>query len=219
MAFLDELTPAQRASLTGQARIRRHPKGVFLFHEGDAAGDVLIIEQGSVKVFVTASNGREVVVDVAEDGALLGELSALDGGDRSASAVTLGETRLITLRHDAFHAWIAEHPAVSLTLLRVLTSRIRGATRRQLEFGSSDAIGRLCQRLVDLAARQQADLAGGPVRLTLPFSQTDLAGWAGLSREAIVKALQALRQLGWVTVDGRTIELLQPAAVARRAEP
>ncbi len=172
-----------------------------------------------MKVFVTSATGREVVVDVMEDGSLLGELSALDGGDRSASAVTLADTQLLTLRRETFHDWIAEHPEVGVLLLRVLTSRIRGATRRQLEFGSSDAIGRLCQRLVELAARQQADLTGGPVRLTLPFNQTDLAGWAGLSREAIVKALQALRQLGWVTVEGRTVELLQPAAVARRAEP
>jgi CRP-like cAMP-binding protein len=49
------------------------------------------------------------------------------------------------------------------------------------------------------------------------LSQTDLASWAGLSREAVVKALRALRQLGWIETEGRTIAIRDLEAVRRRA--
>jgi CRP-like cAMP-binding protein len=53
--------------------------------------------------------------------------------------------------------------------------------------------------------------------LTAPLSQQEIGSWAGLSREAVVKALHALRCLGWIHTGGRTITVLDPAAVRARA--
>jgi CRP-like cAMP-binding protein len=50
-----------------------------------------------------------------------------------------------------------------------------------------------------------------------PVTQSELAAWSGLSREAVVKGLRALRRLGWIEVDGRRLVVLDPAAVSERA--
>ena len=50
-----------------------------------------------------------------------------------------------------------------------------------------------------------------------PLNQSDIASWAGLSREAVVKALRSLRDVGWVTTTGRLITVVDPGAVTRRA--
>jgi CRP-like cAMP-binding protein len=55
------------------------------------------------------------------------------------------------------------------------------------------------------------------VAIASPLSQAEMAGWAGLSREAIVKALGALRALGWITSNGRTITVVDAASIRDRA--
>jgi len=102
-------------------------------------------------------------------------------------------------------------------LLRVVTERLRGASRRQLEFSAGDALGHLCRAIVQLADRY-AQEADGVREVLLPMAQGDVGAWGGLSREAVVKGLKALRRLGWVEGEGRRLRLLDEAALLDRAQ-
>jgi CRP/FNR family cyclic AMP-dependent transcriptional regulator len=215
--FLERVDERAAAEFRAAARPRRYPKGSLLFAEGDRAHEVMVITSGAVKIVVTAASGREVVLDVLEAGDLLGEISAIDGGDRSATAMALTPVEVLTVAQTTFQALVAEHAAVARELLTLLAARLRGADRRQLEFGANDAIGRVCQRLVELATRYGTDGPGGRMVLTTPLSQQELASWAGLSREAVVKGLRALRTLGWVESDGGKVVIVDQESVSQRA--
>lgn len=102
-------------------------------------------------------------------------------------------------------------------LLVSVVGRLRGSVRRQLEHGTGDAMGRLCGRLVELADQYGQPGQDGTVAVRSPVSQADLAAWTGLSREAVVKALRPLRQLGWIDNQGRRITILQAASLQARA--
>ena len=217
MAFLDRLPPASSAALSAAGRIRRYPRGSLVCAEGDIATEVVIIRSGSVKVLVTALSGREVVLDVMEDGALLGELSAIDGSPRSATAIALTQLEVLAIPQSAFRQVLDEDNALARRLLDLLAERMRESDRRQLELATGDALGRLCQRLVNLAGRNGQQVANGVLEVTTPVSQADLAAWAGLSREAVVKGLHALRRLGWIETNGRKVTILDMDAVTRRA--
>jgi CRP-like cAMP-binding protein len=116
---------------------------------------------------------------------------------------------------ERFNDFVAARPAVAVILLRLVAARLRVSSRRQLEFGAVDALGRVCGRLVEMLARYGEGEGARVVRS--PFSQQDLAGWAGLSREAVVKALHAMRTLGWIAMEGRDIRVLDEDAVRSRA--
>ena len=98
-----------------------------------------------------------------------------------------------------------------------MTERLRGASQRQLELGTSDALGRVCSRLAELADRHGVP-DGGAIRVDSPLSQEDLADWAGLSRDAVVKALKTMRGLGWIETGRRRITLYDLEAVRQRGE-
>ena len=215
--FLDGLDLDARAALIAAGRPRRYPRGSLVFAEGDEGQDVLVVRSGAVKVVVGAPSGREVILDVLHPGEILGELSAVDGGARSATVLALEPTEVLVLSQDRFQQLLRDHSSIGRALLGVLSLRLRGAARRQLEFGANDAIGRVCLRIIDLRQRYGQVQADGRVVVQVPFSQADLANWAGLSREAVVKGLRSLRSLGWIDSDGNRITLLDEPALADRA--
>lgn len=215
-SFLGQLPPSAIATLEARGRRRAYPKGATLFYEGDDGHDVVAVVAGLVKVSIVAESGREVILDVLGPGALLGELSAIDAGPRSATAVALHAVDAIVLTHDRFEVLMQEEPMLPAALLNVVAARLRDASRRQFEFGTADALGRLCASLAELDERYGRDDAGTRL-LELPFAQGELAAHAGLSREAVVKSLAALRNLEWLTVDRRTVRIVDLGALRARA--
>ena len=197
---------------------RALPAGATLFLEGDAPYDLMIIESGDVKLVTTALNGQETLLDVLSAGEVLGELSAIDGTPRSAMAVALTAVELTSIPVDRFLAFLQQHPASMGALLAVMVRRLRLSNRRQLEFTTSDALGRVCARVDELAERYGSADAPDEVHIDLPITQTELAQWCGLSREAVVKALRKLRDLEWISTADGAVTVLDRAAVRARGQ-
>jgi len=214
--FLGRLSSAQFDELLSRGTRRNFPSGSVLAIEGDLAHEVLVLLAGRVKVSVSSAESREVVLDVAEAHALLGELSAIDDGPRSATVTALSAVEVVCVPMAAFNAFLDSDPAVMRSLLVDVVGRLRLRIRHQLEFGAGDAMGRVCARLIELVERQ-GGAAAGPVTVESPVSQANLAGWTGLSREAVVKALQSLRRLGWVENQGSVFVIRDLDQVRRRA--
>lgn len=217
-----EVTDPQWLSATDLGQLRQLgtrrvlPSGSTLFLEGDDPYDLMIIERGDVKLVTAALNGQETLLDVLSDGEVLGELSAIDGAPRSASATALTDVELTSIPVDRFLVFLQANPAAMGALLAVAVRRLRLSNRRQLEFTTSDALGRVCARLDELVGRYGRECSAAGVRIDLPITQTELAQWCGLSREAVVKALRKLRELGWVSTSDGAVSVHDRPAVRRR---
>lgn len=214
-AFVDLLTPDDLGALVRAGQRRSFPARTMLLSEGDEGHQVILLRSGQVKVLATVG-GREVVLDVLGPGDLLGEVAAIDGGPRSATAMTLTPVDVVTVPGAAFLALLEQRPAIGSAVRAHLARRLRHASQRQVEYGALDAVGRVGRRLVEMVERFGQPDDGG-VRIAVPLTQSDLAGWAGLSREATVKALRDLRDRGWVTTAAKSIVVVDVPAVRRRS--
>ncbi|MHA6784754.1 Crp/Fnr family transcriptional regulator [Pseudonocardia saturnea] len=214
--FLARLDEADRAELAARGRHRRWPAGASLFLEGDRATTVVVVVTGRVKVFSLTEQGEEVVLAVRGPGALLGELTAVDGTERSTSVSALEPVVALVVPASAFVAFLHDRPAAAMVLLRLVTSRLRDADRKRVEFGAYDIAARVAGRLVELADRFGEAVPDG-VRISVPLSQDELAGWVGASREAVAKALRVLRDRGLVTTGRRTMTVLDLDGLRGRA--
>lgn len=215
--FLARLGPAPTADLTARGRRRRWPAGASLFLEGERSGTVVIVLEGRVKVFSLTEHGEEVLLAVRGPGALLGELSAVDGAPRGASVAALEPVEALVVPAPAFLGFLADHAGAAMVLLRLVTSRLRDADRKRVEFGAFDIPARVAGRIVELAERF-GEAEGDGVRISVPLSQDELAGWVGASREAVAKALRVLRERGLVTTGRRTMTVLDLDGLRRRAK-
>ena len=214
--FLDRLHPGDRAALAERGRHRRWPVGASLFLEGDPSSSVVVVVSGRVKVFSLTEHGEEILLAVRGPGALLGELSAVDGTSRSASVAALEPVVALVVGVPDFVQFLTTHAGAAMVLLRLVTSRLRDADRKRVEFGSLDIAARLAGRLVELAERF-GEPDGPGVRIAVALSQDELAGWVGASREAVAKALRVLRERGLITTGRRTMTVLDLDGLRRRA--
>ena len=195
--FLGNLTDQERAALAERSTRRRYRKGATVFWEGDPSDVVIVIVSGLLKLSRFTPDGREALLALAGPGELVGELSAIDGEPRSATAVAISAVEAFGLPGEAFTRFVEEHPRVSVVLLRTITRRLREADRRQTSLGTADVLARVSGLLLELADGF-GQPAGDEVRVPLPISQTELASWVGSSREAVVKALRTLRSQGCI---------------------
>jgi CRP-like cAMP-binding protein len=174
-----------------------------------------MIERGWVTVTCTAPNGREIMLALRGPGDMLGELSALDGEPRSATAMAVGEVEALVVSGSTL-ARAIDNVDAARELIRVLAARLRDADRKRLEFAALDTLGRVAWRLLELGERFGHETERG-IAVEMPLSQEQLAGWCGASRESTVKALMSLRALGCITTGRRHIVIEDPGALHRHA--
>ena len=129
--FLDVLSPEHVDALRALGRTRRFPVGAALFHERAPGDAVLVLTSGRVKLSCVTDGGREALLGIREPGELIGEMSAIDGSERSATATALEPVEVIVVSRDAFVAFLDRTPGVALVLARVLARRLRDADRKR----------------------------------------------------------------------------------------
>jgi CRP-like cAMP-binding protein len=210
------LEPDAANALRASGIPRRYPHGTALFHEGQEGDRVIVVLSGTVKLISVSEEGREVLLALRGPGELLGELGAFDGRPRSASAIALDDVEGLVLPAVDFKSFLERHPRAALVILEMLATRLRDADRKRIEFAAQDSMSRVAARIVELSERFGEEDEGA-VRIELPISQEELAGWTGCSRDSVVKALQAMRGLGWIDTERRRITVRDLDAVRKRA--
>ncbi|MHB8509587.1 MAG: Crp/Fnr family transcriptional regulator [Candidatus Dormibacteria bacterium] len=214
--FVSSLSEAELADLQAMGRRRQFRKTSPILVEGEVSDRVAFIISGRVKVSLNTDDGKEVLLALRGPGDLLGELSFLDGEPRSATAAALEAVEAQILTAEEFKRFLENHPRAALNLLQMLSRRLREADQKLIEFTAYDSVGRVARRLLELAERYGQEEEDG-IRIDLPLSQEELAGWTGSSREAVSKALGTLRQLGWIETRRRGVTILDLKGLSRRA--
>jgi CRP/FNR family cyclic AMP-dependent transcriptional regulator len=123
--FFKHLSESDRVDLSQSLERLHVPAGRLLFAAGDPGDCLYIIKSGSVELFVRNTVGDKVLLHTSGEGDLFGELSLLDSGPRSASALAAGPTDLLVLHRKDLIAFMAERPEALRGLLLVVGERLR----------------------------------------------------------------------------------------------
>lgn len=192
------------------------PRNHTIFVEGEPGDRLYVLVEGKVKVGRRTADGRESLIAVMGPGETFGELALFDPGPRTATVATLTEVRVAAVPRQALGAWIAERPQIAEQLLRVLARRLRRTNDDLCDMIFTDVPGRVAKQLLDLTKRFGRPDSDG-LRVDHELTQLELAQLVGSSRETINKALSEFANRGWIRQQGKTIYVMEPAKLARRA--
>jgi CRP/FNR family transcriptional regulator, cyclic AMP receptor protein len=155
-----------------------------LFHAGDAGDGCYRVDNGLLKVTMLSPSGSERILAFLGSGAVVGELSMIDGLPRSASVVAVRPAALSFLSRAAFKTFAKEHPELYEYLVMLLSARLR-ETDAVIAAGSFlPNKGRLACTLLELAGEFGQDHGNGRTVIRQKIGQSDLAAMTGIARES-----------------------------------
>lgn len=215
--LLDSLPVDDQARVLDSARRRHFARGEVVFHEGDPADSLHLIESGVFAVQVSAPAGDRATLNVLTAGRFFGELALVQVGHaprRSATVLALAPSQTLTVTATAFTALREAHPSVEHLIVTALAHRVEELSSRLLEALYIGVDRRVYRRLVELAevySQSSADII-------IPLSQDDLATMAGASRPTVNQVLQKLVSRGIIAISRRQITIHDVSAL-RAAAP
>jgi CRP/FNR family transcriptional regulator len=211
-ALDDDAASALEAVMSSRSVERGHN----VFREGDTGDRLFVVLDGKVKISRAAADGRENLLAVLGPGEMFGELSLFDPGPRTATATTITDSRLASLDHDDLRPLLLDRPGVAVHLLQALAKRLRRTNEAMADLVFSDVPGRVAKALLDLSEKF-GTAEGDGLRVRHDLTQEELAQLVGASRETVNKALSEFATRGWLRIEGRSVLLLEPDRLERRA--
>lgn len=190
-------------------------RGEYLYLPGDPARSVFLVRQGFVRLGRLLDSGREMTLELAGPGELVGEAAALGEEVRIGLAQALEPLRVSPLPASALEAAAERHPRLALGLARMAAERSRRVEARAVENAFGDCRRRLLGALLEMAERFGVDEAGGR-RIGVRLTHEDLARLIGAARETVTPLLVKLRDEGVIDYDRRRI-LVRTSGPLRRS--
>lgn len=115
----------ERTSLAEILEVQDFDTGETIFTYGDAGDSVYIVRSGSVHVYMENNEGEKIILGENLAGDLFGEISLLDGGSRTATAVATEKSECLVLDRPNLLDLITKHPHAAMDLLTVMGRRLR----------------------------------------------------------------------------------------------
>ena len=218
-ALLEGLDFTMLCQLARIAREEWRHDGQALFISGDAADGLRLVLDGSVRLWISDLDGRELTVAVMARGDPLGEVALCDGLPHPVNATALGGAHLLFLDRAALQPVLRSEPRLMERLALLLCTRLRQSTEARRQTAFDTLRHRLGRTLCELADHH-ADLSQGKARFARRIPQSELALHLGVTRESVNKQLRVIRADGQIALaDGRIVIQDLPAFRAAYLRP
>jgi CRP/FNR family transcriptional regulator, cyclic AMP receptor protein len=216
-AIFGELHDSALRELAQVCLQRNYRSRQYLWYQGDPGDYLVVIVQGLVKVTVTSPHGDEMLLVTVGPSEVVGELSVIDGGARSASVVALRPTTGIIIGRAPLIALMQRSPELLDVLLRSMGALVRRLTETATDLVFLDLAARVAKLLLREAEGRSREQRQGAF-VDLGLTQTELAQMVGASRPAVNRVLQSLAARGSISIiNGGKIMVQDSSALRRRA--
>lgn len=119
------LEPRELEHLAEEIEQVNYKAGDIIFHEYDIADALYVVEEGSVRIWVTDDDVKQVTLAELNPGQFFGEMAVLDRGQRSSSASAITDIHLHRLSSERFEKFLMEHPECAIDVICEIGSRLR----------------------------------------------------------------------------------------------
>jgi CRP-like cAMP-binding protein len=216
-SLLTECEPEELSAIVARAQVRSFKPGQPVMTQGDPGDTLHIVMKGLARVSMVSANGREIVLDYAEAGHVLGEIAFLDGGERTATVEAIEPVETLCLSRKAFDDILQDYSGLAMRLLKAMARRLRqnnAVIEADRAYTSGPRLARFLLRLMMGGGETES----GEARLKIALSQGELGNFAGMSREQINRQLSAWADSGIVALKTGRVTVLDREALVDIAE-
>ncbi len=181
-----------------------YPAGALLFMEKQGPRGVFVLCAGQVKLSISSSTGKTLILRIAKPGEILGLMAAMSDSPYEVTAETLHPCQVAYVRRDDFLRFIAKHPEVYQGVVKQLSTLYNGACEQLRTVGlSASAPEKVARLLLDWSTDAKDSKQGTPIKL--PLTHEEIAEFIGTTRETVTRTLSQFKSQQLVALDGSTL--------------
>lgn len=189
-----------------------YPERAVLFMEKQAPRGVFILCEGEVKLSISSSEGKTLILRIAKPGEVIGLTAVIGDTPYEMTAETLRPSQVIFVRKDDFQRFIARHPEVYQSIAKQMSASYDGACDQLRTVGlSASATERLAKVLLEWS--KGTEQTKGGARITLPLTHEEIGEFIGSSRETVTRTFSDLKSRNLVSLKGSTVTIPNRAAL------
>jgi CRP/FNR family cyclic AMP-dependent transcriptional regulator len=192
----------QLRMLTTMVTRKSAPRSTTIMAGGDPTDSLYIVLSGRLKVMMSDSEGKEVILTILGPGEFFGEMGLIDDEPRSATVMTIEPCELLSIAKRDFKKCLAENFEMAMAVMRSLVKRLREADRKIGSLALLDVYGRVARLLLDMSEN-----VDGEKVVTKRLPKQDIAKMIGASREMVSRVMKDLQTGGYIEMRGSTIVL------------
>jgi CRP/FNR family transcriptional regulator len=172
-----------------------YPKGAVLFVEGQAPRGIFVLCKGRVKLSICASDGKTLILKIAEPGEVLGLSAAVSGKAYELTAETIDPCQVNFVKRDDFLRFLKEHSDACFKVAEQLSEKYNVACHEVRSLGLSHS-----------AAEKLA-------KLLIEWTHEEIAQMIGTSRETVTRLFADLKKRQILQTKGSTLVIRNKAAL------
>jgi len=182
-----------------------HAKGALLFVEGEDPRSVYILCNGRVKLTMASSDGRTLIVRIAEPGEILGATAAVLNKAYEMSAETIEPAQVNVIKREHFVEFLRQHPEAAMRLTKQISEDCSAAHRDIRSLGlSQTAQEKMARLLLDWCERGGQPSEKG-TRLKVLLTHEEIAQMIGATRETVTRVISDFKSRRLIDVKGSTV--------------
>jgi CRP/FNR family transcriptional regulator, cyclic AMP receptor protein len=191
-----------------------YPRDAILFVEGQEPRGVFVICSGRVKLSTSSSDGKSIIIRVAEPGEVVGLPGTISGKPHELTAEALEPLQTNFIPRQAFLQFLRQRGEAAVRIAEIL-SRIYQATLSEVRYLglSASTAEKLARFLLDLPANPTQD--NGQIRATLTLTHKEIAEMIGASRETVTRLFASFKRERLVEVRGSTLIIANKASLEK----
>jgi CRP/FNR family transcriptional regulator, polysaccharide utilization system transcription regulator len=190
---------------------RRHlQKKDIIFTEGERMRYFYLLEEGSIKLYKTNEDGKEVVLKLVKPGDIFGFSALLSDLVTKESAATLEHSIVRQIPSADFLTALHHSRNLANLLLRILAENKADTEERLLHMAYNSVRKKIAEALLFVYHKKEKSEDSQPV---LHIMRDDLAGIAGTAKETAIRTLADFKEEKLIAIEERNIRLLDIKAL------
>lgn len=210
--FFCQLSLAAMADFNAVKSPATYPAGAVLFLEKQDPRGVFILCAGQVKLSISSSGGKTMILRIARAGEILGLMASISGTSYEVTAETLHPCQVAFVRRDDFLRFVSKHPEAYQGVVKQLTTLYSGACEQLRTVGlSASAPERLARLLLEWSGDPKGPNQGEQIKL--PLTHEEIAEFIGTTRETVTRTLSEFKNRNLISLQGSTLSIFNRPAL------
>lgn len=204
------------ADMLAGAKPLRHPKGAYIFREGEAAHSFFLLLDGYVRVVKLAPDGEQVIVRFIASGELLGIAKAIGRDSYPANAVAAADCVLLAWPSRSWDGIVAAHPGFATNTYAMVGKRLLDTQDKVVELATERVEQRVANAVLNLA-RQTGKQTDEGTLIDFLISRQDISEMTGTTLHTVSRLLSNWESKGLIKSGRQRITLVDSHTLATLA--